>query len=63
MKKGETKTEQIKVEKAFILTAKFGTKLFNVLNELPIKYSQSVVPLIDELQKSHRGDVTLNKPI
>jgi hypothetical protein len=59
-KQEEQKQEPLRFETAYVMDARLGDRLIAVLQELPIKYSKDIIPLIQELQKAPRADVTLN---
>ena len=44
---------------AFILTTEVGTQLFHLLQEMPIKYSNQILPLLRELEKAPRATITV----
>lgn len=53
------KVEMHELKSAYIIPAAAGQQIINGLAELPIKYSQSIGPMIDILQKAFRGDITV----
>jgi len=58
------KTEEVKtevIESAFIVNKKLAVDIINAMLELPIKYSNLISPLIEELRKCPRGNITINK--
>ena len=59
-KKQETK--QVTLEKAFILEEQTGMDLVNALQNLPIRFSQVIIPILQKLEKTYRADVTVNIP-
>ena len=59
-KKQETK--QVTLEKAFILEEQTGMELVNALQNLPIRFSQVIIPILQKLEKTYRADVTVNIP-
>lgn len=61
-KQEEQKQESLSFEKAYVVDAPLGDRLIAVMQELPIKYSRDIIPLIQELQKAPRADVKLNNP-
>jgi len=61
-KQEEQKQEPLEFKKAYVLDALLGDRLIAILQELPIKYSREIIPLIQELQKVPRADITLGNP-
>jgi len=53
------KPEVHNLKAAYIIPKEEGDKLIQTLAELPIKYSQLIGPMLDMLQKTFRGDITI----
>lgn len=45
---------------AYILHPELGAALIGVLQEMPIKFSKEILPLLQELQKAPRSNVKVN---
>ena len=60
----EMKQDPTKVEwkDAFIVNAELGAAIIGALEELPIKYSKQIIPLLQNLNKSPRTNVTVEVP-
>ena len=59
----ENQTKEVEAktyESALVMDKELTKDLMILLKELPIKYSNDVIPLIDRLNKSPRANVTLN---
>ena len=60
------KPEVHNLKAAYIIPQEGGDQLIETLSELPMKYSQMIGPILDMLQKTFRGDITVtidpNKP-
>jgi hypothetical protein len=48
-----------KLENAYLIPQEDGDQFLRILGEIPLKYGQLVGPMIDKLQKSLRGTVTV----
>jgi len=55
--KTTAKVEKRELKDAYIIPQEDGDKMILALAELPIKYSQSIGPIIDILQKGIRGNI------
>lgn len=44
---------------AFILEAELGQRLFLLLQEMPIKYSNQILPLLRELEQAPRATINV----
>ena len=59
-KKEEQK--KVQLEDAFILSKELGMKIVDILNEMPIKYTNLITPILQEIVKSPRGTIDINPP-
>jgi len=57
----KTKETSKELKKAFILDKEFGEKLYETLGELPMKYSQILMPLLKGIEQAARGDITVKE--
>ena len=53
---------QVEWKDAFIVNAELGMQLIRVMEELPIKYSKDIIPLLKALHKAPRTNVTVTVP-
>jgi hypothetical protein len=59
---GAFETKELKA--AYIFSEEDGTKMIQILGELPSKYFQGYVgPMLQIFQQAFRGDMTLNVPV
>jgi len=57
-----TPPQNIEIKSAVIVAPELANELFMILQELPIKYGNLVVPILEKLQKCPVANVKLDKP-
>ena len=57
-----TPPQNIEMKNAIVVPQELAQELFAVLNELPIKYGEMVVPIMAKIQKCHVANVKLDNP-